>query len=385
MKFLLRDAFYCLLLAFLFIASISYIILNLSIFNPFTSSFKDFSFLDLYYSEKMYSPRYSENIVLVNIEQKNRFQIAQLIRKINQEKPKVVGVDVMFREKKDSYADSLLSIQLLKNNVVTTKAFISNELLENDIQFKTNNAFLGYSNINFNNDSGVIRTFEGLKKINNEQHVSFPTLIALKYLDKNLSFFEKKIQDPIQINYSGSLNNFINYSYDEFINTPDVSFIKDKIVLVGYLGTPHKHPFDIEDAFFTPLNPISTGKSTPDMYGVVLHANIIQMLIDQNFLYEFSNLQTMLVTGILSYVILILLIVLSIKHPASFMLSKKLTHLLLTILFLWFTLFLYKNRILLQPEKIIAIVIISVEFIGVYKIICHKLNIKYKWKSYFYS
>jgi CHASE2 domain-containing sensor protein len=40
------------------------------------------------------------------------------------------------------------------------------------------------------------------------------------------------------------------------------------------------------DIFFTPLNKKIIGRSLPDMYGVVVHANIIKMILDKEFIYH---------------------------------------------------------------------------------------------------
>jgi CHASE2 domain-containing sensor protein len=384
-KLLYRDAFYCLVLALLFIGCLYYLVINISLFNPFTAAFKDFSFLDIYYSEKMHNPKPDNTIILINIEHRDRYEIAQILQKVQKENPKVVGVDVIFKEEKNKFSDSLLKIQLQKTNTILTKAFISKKLVSNSPYFSKETNKVGYSNINFNNTSGVIRTFQGYRTIKNTNHIAFPLLIAQEYLQKDNTHFKAVSTKPITIKYNGSLENYLNFGYDEFMQTADVSFLKGKIVLVGYLGTPHNSPYDIEDSFFTPLNTTLAGKSTPDMKGVVVHANIIDMFLKNRFLYQTTSIQNILIASLLGYIMIVLLIILSTKNPASFMLSKKITHLFLAILFLWSALALYKNNILLEPSKIIAIIIISVEFIGVYKILCKKLHTKYQWKSYFYS
>ena len=38
------------------------------------------------------------------------------------------------------------------------------------------------------------------------------------------------------------------------------------------------------DKFYTPLNKNTVGRAYPDMYGVVIHANIISMILDKKFI-----------------------------------------------------------------------------------------------------
>ena len=44
-----------------------------------------------------------------------------------------------------------------------------------------------------------------------------------------------------------------------------------------------------------------------------------------------------------------------------------------------------KINIYLKAAPIIAVMLLSVEFIGLYKILINYLNKKYSWKSYFFQ
>ncbi len=62
----------------------------------------------------------------------------------------------------------------------------------------------------------------------------------------------------------------------------DSSALNGKIVLFAY-ATPF-NPMDIEDKKFTPMNEKYAGKSIPDMNGIIVHANIISMVMEDNFI-----------------------------------------------------------------------------------------------------
>src|SRR5687768_5673224 len=84
-------------------------VFNVSFFNPFTQAFKDFTFTDMYYSRiKTEDSIYKGPLVLINVENKNREEIAFLLQRLEEGKPKVIGLDIIFKEKKDSAADELL-------------------------------------------------------------------------------------------------------------------------------------------------------------------------------------------------------------------------------------------------------------------------------------
>jgi CHASE2 domain-containing sensor protein len=59
------------------------------------------------------------------------------------------------------------------------------------------------------------------------------------------------------------------------------SLITGRIVLLGYVNT---NPSDLEDKKFSPMNSRFAGKSIPDMNGVVVHANIISMVLDKDYI-----------------------------------------------------------------------------------------------------
>ena len=68
----------------------------------------------------------------------------------------------------------------------------------------------------------------------------------------------------------------------------DPEVFKNKIVLIGYVG----NTLDIdtgEDKFFTPLNEKYVGKANKDMYGIVVHANIISTILRNNLIDVLPN------------------------------------------------------------------------------------------------
>jgi CHASE2 domain-containing sensor protein len=69
---------------------------------------------------------------------------------------------------------------------------------------------------------------------------------------------------------------------DVFKRRDSLEFVRGKIVLMGYLG-PDTSTLVTEDIFFTPRNPQYVGKTYPDMYGVVVHANIISMVMSERY------------------------------------------------------------------------------------------------------
>lgn len=386
-RLLFREAFFCIIFSFVLLALASLVIVNLSIFNPFTNAFKDFSFSDLYYTEKM-GEEYpiNQEIILVNVEHRDRFELAELLAHIQQQQPKVIGVDLIFREQREAFSDSLLKLQLQQPNVINSYAFVGDGLVKNDGFFRSENSTEGYSNINFDAENGVIREFEGASEIEDEKVYSFPVKVAQQILSpEEFSAIEKKIQQSNTIKYYGGQSHFLTFGFDEVMEEETLSVMKDKIILLGYLGVPLGNPFDVEDKHFTPLNEKAVGKSIPDMNGIVIHANTLQMLLTNDFIYQVPTWLIVLITVLLTYISLVYFIQLNKKAKARYTFTKKLVQLLFTVVFLYIALYLLTADIYLKATGIIAVCLLSVECIGIYLILIKHLKTKYAWKSYIYQ
>ncbi len=381
-KLLYKDAFFCMLLSFVVIGLASLLMLNLSIFNPFTNAFKDFSFLDIFYSEKMGEQNHvNQDIILVNVEHRDRFELAELLSVLQKQQPKAIGVDLIFKQQREEFSDSVLKIQLSEPNVINSYAYVSDELVENDAFFSVGKNTKGYSNINFERNEGVIRNVQ-LQK-NKTEELAFAATIANQTL--NESEFEKlkgKLKKKQRIKFFGNQDHFLTYSFDEVLEKENHPLMKDKIIMLGYLGVPLNNPFDVEDKHFTPLNEVAVGKSIPDMNGVVIQANIVEMLLKNDFITEVPFFVLMLITVVLSYVSLLYFLRLNKRKRIRYMITKKIAQLLFTVIFLYVALFLLQFDIYLNATPIIAIVLLSIECIAIYVLALKFIKSKFKWKSY---
>ncbi len=63
------------------------------------------------------------------------------------------------------------------------------------------------------------------------------------------------------------------------------SMFEDKIVIIGFLGDYLGDP-SWSDKFFTPLNSKVAGRANPDMFGAVVHANIVAMILNEDYVNE---------------------------------------------------------------------------------------------------
>jgi len=369
---ILKDAFlstlFCLFLTFL----LSLIILNLSFLNPFKEAFKDFRFSDIYYAEQIQDNNVSKDIILVNIEHKSRLEIAFLLESLIETKPKVIGVDAIFRELKNEEEDKYLSKFLSNSLIISAINFDRDSIISNHPIFNSKNN--GFININFNGGS-VIRTTDFIYK----KDTSFATKIALKF-GKKLNYNELKSSKRIK--YFGNYKSFIHFEFDEFMTLKNRDIFKNKIVLLGYLGQPLGSKNDIEDKFFTPLNLKTSGKSYPDMFGVVVHANILKMLIEDSFITEVSSFWLYTFTFISVFIFMIFLLKLERKGEIYNRTFKWLVLFIYTVVLLYFHLLLYNYDIYLNVFFITGITVISSNLFIFYVHLIKFIKTKRIWKSY---
>lgn len=150
---------------------------------------------------------------------------------------------------------------------------------------------------------------------------TFPTVIASLANPKKAQILLKRNNETETINFRGNINantdeeltqnsKILCYGLDwnQVIGEErgyDPSMIKGKIVIMGYLGS-YLGDNKWEDKFHTPLNPIYIGKTVPDMYGVVVHANKVSMILDEDYVNTFPDWLTYLINLIFIYINIII-------------------------------------------------------------------------------
>ncbi|TDT46496.1 CHASE2 domain-containing sensor protein [Maribacter spongiicola] len=380
-----RDGLINTILSLIVCYLLSFLFLNISFFNPLTKALQDFSFLDVYYSERLNeNQKVNPNIVLINVEHKSREEIGVALKELLKAKPKVVGFDIILKDFKKTAEDTLLAFNLNDKRVINSLVITEQNLISNHPFFTFKNK-PGFVNFNFENQNSVIRDFDSEKYVFKGKHESFSVILAREYLPERLwdtYKLDKKLEGSRVINYQGNLNHFLNMSIDDFMALNDKSIVKEKIVLFGYLGAPTGNVYDIEDKHFTPLNSITSGKSIPDMFGVVIHANIIAMIISNSFMHKIQTFWILILTFLFSFLASIYFIWLNKKLKISYRTVRKTVLFVFTILLVWVTLLLFKAGIVLNSTPIIVVTVFSAGFIKFYKHLVRWLNTKTKFKSY---
>ncbi len=289
-------------------------------FNPVSKMIGDFQLTDVVFSQLRENKTANEKIVIVNIGNLSRGGIAEQIEILNKHNPKVIGIDAFFRKPRHSSdheqdkiliaEDSALVAALSKvKNMVIVSELIENpktqkvESLKMSHPMFMQHSLTGYADM-ISEGRDVFKSARECipqDKVADTVVYSFPTLLAHIYDSNAVKKYLARNKDTEIINFEGNIDTrqegvssnskttFFALDAEQVLNEefePDV--VKDKIVIMGYMG-PNFNESSWTDKFFTPLNLNYVGKTYPDMYGVVVHANVVSMILRGEFINEMNN------------------------------------------------------------------------------------------------
>ncbi len=309
---------------------------DLKLFQAFDSmgqALKDFELTDYAFSNLRPDISVDERIVLVNIGSLSRREVAQQILMISQYKPRVVAFDGFF-DCEGGLRDSINCPQLLDTlgNLMLSSAIqgtpnfvLATKLLQTDslAQFDSNEAdSLEYSDPMFNDyathgfvtlptdatyqeDVKQCRSVYPKRVIDGKEELAFSVRIAMQYDSVKAKKFLARGKEEELVNFKRnfevrqlrlkSLKNdetaSTNFGTQYYVVDVDdmlqgnvlPELFKDNIVLMGFLGDYIGDP-SWDDKFFTPLNKVVGGRANPDMFGLVVHANIVSMILEEDYI-----------------------------------------------------------------------------------------------------
>ena len=82
--------------------------------------------------------------------------------------------------------------------------------------------------------------------------------------------------------------------------TPDI--IEGKVVIMCFMGSYLGDVLTREDFYFTPMNERYVGKAEHDMFGGVIHANIISQILDEDYIDSMSQKAAIIFAVIICFV-----------------------------------------------------------------------------------
>lgn len=399
-KLLIRDAFLSTVFVFAFIAIFAFNPFNFHLFNLIGDSFKDIEITDIIYSGK--NPKNSEieskisnDIVLINAADRGRGEIANLINKINQEKPAVVGVDFLFEGPKNAFDDSLLKAAFDNTpNIVIASKFKNSEAHTDEKEQK--NEYIttwsglgkhdeGYANLMISSMDKAVRYFRTKDEFDNKNLNPFSLEIVKHFNPQKAEAFVNRNNDFELINYQGNLNTLHDFNGNdiESDNFPK-GFLKGKIILVGFFGSDCNPNPILDDNFYTPMNEKIINRKSPDTYGVVIQANIINMILKQDYITKAPAWVDIFFGFFICFLHNFIFIWLYVHKHLWYHFFAKMIQLVTTILLIFLCIYLFRQfHIKLSASPFIVPVLLTVDLLYFYDTLVKWLHKKNKTKTYF--
>ncbi|MFM2339352.1 MAG: hypothetical protein RL115_2545 [Bacteroidota bacterium] len=398
-----RDTMLATIWVFVFIFGLGALPINLGFFNPLKIALKDFDYNDFRYSKignhligNTDTSAIDKRITIVNIGNADREGIAMLIDKVASYKPKVMALDALFYEERDPAKDSLLKAVFQKHsNLIAAEQLQPIGKKEDTIKVlgKYINTASQYAYVNFFTDSmATLRYFQpAMKDYKNNTYLSFAVAVAKAYKPSSTKAIEKKINKDIAINYTRTTLQYQPIQFETvMMDGADATIFKDKIVLLGYLNYPDPsapetyNPNDILDKKFTPMNPRVAGKTIPDMNGIVVHANIISMILDKNYIKKVPGWVNLLIAFAVCWLFMSFFIHYYLESHIWFHLVAKIAQVAALIFFTYLGIEIYGRYHLKVDMKLSLIVIImAVDVIYFYEAWAVWMHKKFGYQTVF--
>lgn len=392
-----KDTIFSTLWVFIFIIVLGSIPINFYFLNPLKLSMKDFDFNDLAYSKlgkgKLGSSKdsnFDTTVVIVNIGDLDREGLAMLIDKTASYNPKAIGLDVWMEEPREPHKDSLMREVVGRTpNLVLASRFKGAK--DKDEGVYHSNFFTphttgteGYVNF-FNEEIATIRIWNPTTKVKIDsatkiRYPSFAYALIKIYDSAKLDFLPSKKNELI--NYTRRTGQYqVIEPNDLLTDMVDSSAIRGKIALLGYINID---PNNIDDKKFTPMNEKTYGKTTPDMNGIVVHANIISMVLAKNYIKKVPSWVVWLVAIFIGWLHMSFFIRYYLDNHIWFHLVAKIAQLASAIFFTYVGIYLFdRYRIKLDMKLSLIVIVMAVDVIYFYEAWAVWMHKKFSYQTVF--
>lgn len=284
----------CLLIYLLLKTPISYVFEKIEMLSPFSNKIEDFELSDMAFATRKGLLTSDSNVVIVDCSRFDRNQIAEKLMEVDSYDPKVIGLDLRFIKDYDSSKNDCLvriitDIINSKNNIVLAADYEEGEpeeLWQIPFYRQLSKSVDGNNTINIGynetkDETETLREFQPyFKRKDGEIDTSFDIMV-IKNVFTAQSFQGSKISEEKNriINFWKMRQNLSRYLVDWPDSDEHIDF-RNKIVLLGLYDSAI-----VEDKHYTPLNG-SFGRSVPDMSGVEYHAQVISMIVNNDFISD---------------------------------------------------------------------------------------------------
>jgi CHASE2 domain-containing sensor protein len=304
--------------------------LDLYNFKFIASVIADYNVTDIVFSRSSKlrnEPELDTNIVIVNIGALDRADLAQQISILNKHNPKVIAIDAMFDKPTIHEQDSLLEISFAQTpNLVLGTNLVDSLIIDKKQpkplvtslhRFHQHADRHGFLNTTAKNNTEFDTWRETVVKENivgGIPEYSFAVEVCRLANPELTDKFLQRGNEYEIINYRGNIVNFDaegnliegKFTVLDIEEVMEENFepevIRNKVVLLGYLGETLNSTTWKDDKYYTPINEQQVGRTQPDMYRVVGHANIVSMILNKETIDEVPTWFDPLVAFLLCYI-----------------------------------------------------------------------------------
>lgn len=353
--------------------------LNLHYIDPFNNGIKEYEITDIVYSylsQETVSPE--DRLVIINSGRPDRTKIARLIKRLASADASVIGLDFYFESVSGLPEDTLLQNALREHQNIVLACALKDENTEDDKiegitavdTFFSNHATLGYGNFP-SNETKTIRVFSPQEKIGNSYVPAFTTAILGKYDPEIQASFLQRGKELEPVFFSGHKSDFISQNIDWVLDSlTDAearSIFKGRIALVGY-APDDKWANPLLDRHYSPINKSYDTKSIPDMFGIVIHANVLSMILNEKFIREVPGWLAMLLSVLLCYGnVVVIRWIYKYFHEAFHGITRALQLVEFILLFFLIATMFYFFRTKINLGVGILAVVLAYDFIMIYE------------------
>ena len=400
---------------------------DLNIFSAFDTigqALKDTELTDYAFNQLRPDPTVDERIVLVNFGALPRREVAQLLQNISQFKPRVIGIDAFYNcegglrdsincpQLLDTLGNLMLSsaIQDAGNVVLGSKLMQTDSLgridtndmdsIEMSDPVFTNYVQTGFVNIptdaTYQEDVKISRTILPSRVINGKKELAFSVRMAMMYDSVKAKKFLARNKDEEIINFRGnievrqlrinSLKNeetsttnfgtmfFVVDAVDVLTGNVSPELFQDKIVVMGYLGD-YLGDDAWEDKFYTPLNKKLGGRANPDMFGPVVHSNVVAMILNEDYIDVLSDWQKILIAILVCFLTVALFMTIDEKLPIWYDALSVIIQLFFIAILMLVIIYMFADyNIKLELDLTIAIIALVGPCYDIFKSVQNEIN-----------
>lgn len=392
-KLLIKDSLLSTLFVFVCIGIFAYNPINLKVFNILSKTLKDIEFTDIIFSGKNsknsdIKTKLSNDIVIINAADRNRYEIARLIDKINTENPKVIGLDFVFEGPKDYAYDSALKYSIKNTSRIVLAAKFKNENNKKTDYIKPSETLgkciSGYANLMIPSMDKTVRYFRSFDYYKEKKVYPFSLEIAKMYDPTKAEKFIKRNKQFEVINYQGNLESLHHFNGNDIINDNFLKgFLKNKIILIGFYASDCNPNQILDDYFYTPMNEKIIGRKFPDTYGVVIQANIINMILNESYINKSFAWFDWFLGFLICFLHNLIFLRLYVHRHLWYHLNAKIIQLLTSIILIFIFIYFFRTfNIKMSASPLIVPVVLTVDLLYFYEAIILWLNTKRKINTY---